>query len=76
MSSTSHLNLAGVAWPVCLLKFKSVLNSLCSCDVLEVSTQDPDVVANILMIVDRSDDTLVEQHKTGEVYRLSIKKGA
>ena len=76
MSSTSHLNLVGVAWPVCLLKFKSVLNGLCSCDVLEVSAQDPDVVANILMIVDRSDDTLIEQHKTGEVYRLSIQKGA
>jgi TusA-related sulfurtransferase len=76
MTSTSHLNLVGVAWPVCLLKLKSVLNGLCSCDVLEVLAQDPDVVNNIIMIVDRSDDTLIEQHKTGEVYRLSIQKGA
>ena len=76
MSSTSHLNLVGVAWPMCLLKFKSALNDLCSCDVLEVSAQDPDVVNNIIMIVDRSDDTLIDQHKKGEVFRLSIQKGA
>ena len=75
MASTSHLNLVGVAWPVSLLKFKSALNSLCSCDVLEVSAQDPDIVSNIIMIVDRSDGTLIEQRKKGEIYRLYIQKG-
>ncbi len=75
MSSTSEVNLCGIAWPVCLLKFKNALNDLCSCDVLEVLTQDPDVVENIIMIVDRSEDTLITQHEEGEVYRLSIQKG-
>ena len=75
MSSTSEVDLCGIAWPVCLLKFKNALNDLCSCDVLEVLTHDPDVVDNIIMIVDRSEDTLITQHEEGEVYRLSIQKG-
>ena len=75
MSSTSEVDLCGIAWPVCLLKFKNALNDLCSCDVLEVLTHDPDVVDNIIMIVDRSEDTLITQHEEGEVYRLSIQRG-
>jgi TusA-related sulfurtransferase len=75
MMLISKLNLVGVAWPVCLLKFKSAANGLGACEVLEVLTQDPDVVANITMIVDRSDDTLINQQKDGDIYRLSIQKG-
>jgi len=60
---------------MCLLKFKSALNDVCLYDVLEVLAQDPDVVEHILMIVDRSEDTLIRQHKEGDVYRLSIQKG-
>ena len=75
MTLTSKLNLVGIAWPVCLLKFKSAVDGLCACEVLEVSTQDPDVVVNITMIIDRSEDTLINQQKEGDVYRLSIQKG-
>jgi TusA-related sulfurtransferase len=75
MPSTSYLNLVGIAWPVCLLKFKNTLNGLCSCDLLEVSAHDPDVVSNLIMIVERSDDLLIDQQKKGEVYRLRIRKG-
>jgi TusA-related sulfurtransferase len=76
MPSKSELNLVGITWPVCLLKFKCALNDLCSCDVLEVIARDPDVVENIIMIVDRSGDTLINQHKEGEIFRLSIEKRA
>ena len=75
MTLTSKLSLVGIAWPVCLLKFKSAVDGLCACEVLEVSTQDPDVVVNITMIIDRSEDTLINQQKEGGVYRLSIQKG-
>lgn len=75
MMLVSKLNLVGIAWPVCLLKFKSAANGLCACEVLEVLTQDPDVVANITMLVNRSEDTLIGQHKDGDVYRLSIQRG-
>ena len=76
MTSNSEVDLCGIAWPVCLLKFKSALNDICSRNVLEVLTQDPDVVENIILIVDRSEDTLINQQKEGDIYRLSVEKRA
>ena len=76
MPSKSELDLVGVAWPVCLLKFKCALNDLCSCDVMDVFARDPDVVENIIMIVERSGNTLINQHKKGDIYRLSVEKRA
>ena len=61
---------------MCLLKFKSALSDICSRNVLEVLTQDPDVVENIILIVDRSEDTLINQQKEGDIYRLSVEKRA
>ena len=75
MTLTSKLSLVGIAWPVSLLKFKSAMNRLRAYEVMEVLTQDSDVVANITMIVDRSEDILVNQKKAGDVYQLSIQKG-
>ena len=74
MSSRTEVDLCGIAWPMCLLQFKNVLNGLCPCDVLEILTQDPAVVENIIMIVDRSADRLIHQQKDGEIYRLSVEK--
>ena len=76
MASKSQLDLVGIAWPVCLLKFKCALNDLCSCDVLEILARDPDVVKSITTIVDRSGDSLISRQKEGEIYRLSIEKRA
>ena len=75
MKLNSKLNLVGIAWPVSLLKFKSEVNHMRACEVMEVLTRDPDVVANITMIVQRSEDILVDQQKEGDVYRLSVQKG-
>ena len=75
MTLIPKLNLVGVTWPVCLLKFKSAVSDLGIREILDVLTQDPDVVASINMIVDRSEDTLINQQREGDVYRLSIRKG-
>jgi TusA-related sulfurtransferase len=75
MTLASKLDLVGVAWPVCLLKFKRAVNALSAYGVLEVKTQDPDVVTHITLIVDRSEDSLINQQKEDDVYRLSIQKG-
>ena len=75
MTLTSKLSLVGIAWPVSLLKFKSAINGLRAYEVMEVLTQDPDVVADITILVNRSEDTLIDQQKDGDVYRLSIQKG-
>lgn len=74
MPSKLEMDLCGISWPVCLLKFKSALDDICACNVLEVLTQDPEVVENIILIVDRSEDTLINQQKEGDVYRLSVEK--
>jgi TusA-related sulfurtransferase len=74
MPSKSELDLVGIAWPVCLLKFKCALNDLGASDVMEVFARDPDVVESIVMIVERSGDTLMQRQKEGEIYRLSIEK--
>jgi len=75
MTLIPKLDLVGVAWPVCLLKFKTVVNDLCTHEILDVQTKDPDVVASIEMIVDRSEDTLIDQQREGDIYRMSIRKG-
>ena len=75
MSLKSEVDLCGITWPVCLLKFKNALIDLGACEVLEVLTRDPEVVENIIMIVERSEDTLINQQKEGHIYRLSVEKG-
>jgi len=75
MPFKSEVDLCGITWPVCLLKFKNALIDLGACDVLEVLTRDPEVVENIIMIVDRSEDTLINQQKEGHIYHLSVEKG-
>ena len=74
MPSKSELDLVGISWPVCLLKFKCVLNDLGACDVLDVTARDPEVVDNIIMIVDRSGSAVINQRLEGDIYRLSIEK--
>jgi len=68
------LDLAGVAWPGCLLQFKNTFDELCSCEVLEVLSYDPDVVKNILMIAYRSKGELIQQQREGDLYRVFIRK--
>jgi TusA-related sulfurtransferase len=51
-----------------------VLNSLGPCEVLEVLAQDPEVVENIVMIIERSEDSLIKRRKDGEIYRLSVQR--
>ena len=74
MSTKSELDLAGVAWPVCLLQFKNAFDELSSCEVLEILSHDPDVVKNILMIAYRSEGKLIRQQQEGDLYRVFIQK--
>jgi TusA-related sulfurtransferase len=75
MPLTSKVDLCGITWPVCLLKFKKALNDLAADDVLEVLTRDPEVAQYIIMIVNRSEDSLINQRQDGHIYRLSVEKG-
>jgi len=75
MLSTSQLDLTGISWPVCLLKFKQNLLALKAGQRLEVLAQDPDVADHVVMIVNRSEDRVIDFRMEGEKFRLCIQKG-
>jgi len=75
MLSTSQLDLTGISWPVCLLKFKQNLLALRTGQRLEVLVQDPDVADHIVMIVNRSEDRVIDRQLDGEGLRFCIQKG-
>ena len=74
MSSKSELDLVGVTWPACLLEFKNRFDALCSCQVLEVLSHDPDAIKNILMIACHSEAKLIKEQQEGDLYRVFIQK--
>jgi len=74
MATKFALDLAGIAWPGCLLQFKNTFDGLNSRSVLEVLSHDPDVVKNILMIANRSKGKLIQQQQEGDLYRVFIRK--
>jgi TusA-related sulfurtransferase len=75
MPSKSQLDLRGIAWPMCLLQFKQNLLALKAGQRLEVLVQDPDVADHILLLVNRSEDKVMERQIDGERFRLCIQKG-
>ena len=75
MSRKSELDLVGVGWPVCFLEYKRSLNGMEPGDILEISMQDPDAVDELVTIVRRSQDQLIEMKKEVDLYRIQIQKG-
>ncbi len=75
MSQKSELDLVGVGWPVCLLECKRTLKDMVSGDILEISMQDPDAVKELVTIVERSPDQIVEMKEGSDHFRIQIQKG-
>jgi len=74
MPSKSEINLIGVVWPVCLLKCNSELNRLCEGEEVDVIVQDPDVLKDLLKILERSLEHSVTTIQENDHYRLHILK--
>ena len=75
MLSIPRLDLRGISWPMCLLQFKQNLLALGAGGRLEVLVQDPEVAENILMIIERSGDRVLDNQKDETGFRLRIEKG-
>ena len=75
MSSKSELNLLGIMSPLCLLKCKSFLEEMKSGNFLEVLVQDPEVVEDLVKIIERSKDQIVKVETEDEYFRIQIEKG-
>jgi TusA-related sulfurtransferase len=71
----NELDLIGVVSPVCLLKCKSVLTQMRTGEVLEILLQDPDVVEELLKIIARSTDKVIQSTQEGDHYRIRLIKG-
>ncbi len=74
MSSKSEIDLLGVVSPVCLLKCKNALDCLDPGHVLEVLVQDPEVVEDLIKIVERSQYQLLKLETEKDYYRIHIRK--
>jgi TusA-related sulfurtransferase len=74
MISNTELDLTGIVWPMCLLEFKRALIGLRSRGMMEVLVQDPEVAEQLILIVEHSENKLVNQQKEGETVRLFILK--
>ncbi len=74
MSSRVQLDLVGVGWPVCLLECKSVLRDLGSGQELDVRVHDPEVVAELVTIIERGGHHVVGHRRVGENYTIRILK--
>lgn len=74
MSSKSEINLIGVVWPVCLLKYNSELNRLNEGEEVDVIVQDPDVLKDLLKIAERSLEHSVATVHEKDHYRIHIRK--
>jgi TusA-related sulfurtransferase len=74
MAPKIALDLAEIAWPGCLLQFKNTFDGLSPREVLEVLSNDPDVIKNILMIANRSKGKLIQQQQEGDLHRVFIRK--
>lgn len=75
MTSKNILDLRGVISPLNLLKCKNCLKSMDKGDVLDVLVADIDVVHDLRIIVQRSNDELVYTKKMVDFVCLGIKKG-
>ena len=74
MTVKKKLNLIGVVSPFCLLEFKNAMARLSGGQLLEIIIQDPDVAMDLTLLVERSDDRLVECLKIGARFRILVER--
>jgi TusA-related sulfurtransferase len=74
MNLKKEMDLIGVVSPVCLLKCKSVLGEMNAGDMLDILLKDPEVVGELVKIIERSQDRVVQSQRDGDHYRVSIIK--
>ena len=75
MSQKSELDMVGIGWPVCFLECKRTLRGMDPGDILMISMKDPDAVNELVMIIDRSNDQIMQTEKEDDCYRIQIRKG-
>lgn len=75
MTKKMTLNLKGMVSPMDLLKCNACLTAMNSGDILEVILADEEVVSNLTMILQRSDDEILYRRHTRNSFCIGIRKG-
>lgn len=75
MPAEKRIDLRGVISPLDLLRCKNSLKSMEEGDLLDVILADLDVVEDLEIIVNRSNDEIVYKKRTAGCFRIGIKKG-
>jgi len=75
MAENVKLNLSHTLSPIGLLECKNVLSKMTAGQVLEVWTQDPEMIDNIKTIVRLSTDQVIRTDKENGYLRIFIAKG-
>lgn len=75
MFSKFELDLKGVIAPVSLLKCKSFLKTMSKGDVVKVFINDEEVIKDLILIMKRSDDSVLRLEKKKKHTCIQIRKG-
>ncbi|RLB30636.1 MAG: sulfurtransferase TusA family protein [Deltaproteobacteria bacterium] len=75
MPKRSRIDLSGVVSPICLLQCKRALGERNRGDTLEILLRDPEVVDDLVKIINHSPDQLISKDRKEECYRIVVRKG-
>jgi TusA-related sulfurtransferase len=75
MPSTASLDLTDTVSFLGLLKCQKELSRLNPGETLEISTNDPKIVSDLVKIVERSNDQVINRSLQGETMIITIGKG-
>ncbi|MGD8542199.1 MAG: hypothetical protein PVI39_07900 [Desulfobacteraceae bacterium] len=74
MTPLDRLDLVGVGWPICLLRYRQRTQRPAPGALIEVSLEDPDVAATIRQLALRRKDRILDEQQDGRGVRLLIRK--
>jgi len=74
MTLTSTISLVGLLSPVCLLECKRVLKDLKSGETVALLLDDRYVLKDLVTIIQRSDDEILEISEQTDHSRITIRK--
>ncbi len=75
MASKSELYLSGTISPLGLLKCKNRLYKMSPGDILEIFSNDPDIVDDLIKIIERSPDKIMDIKRKADEFCIRIQKG-
>lgn len=70
------LDLRGSSFPWCCLKAMSMLRKMKPGEVLEVLGTDPLTLEDLPLVLEQSEDELIEVNKDKNFFRLYLRRGA